>query len=87
MTALGQHSMVPPFYANRAKVAPCARTAREAPSLAYCSAHMHPQTHKPRFGFCQDTALGLWLFAVKLHIKATKGLMPHANLAGFIWLF
>ena len=34
MTALGQHSMVLPFYANRAKVAPRARTAREAPSLA-----------------------------------------------------
>ena len=37
MTALGQHSIVPPFYANRAKVAPCmhtARTAREAPSEA-----------------------------------------------------
>ena len=39
MTAVGQHSMVPPFYANRAKVAPRARTAhttrtaREAPSL------------------------------------------------------
>ena len=35
MTAFGQHSMVPPFYANRASVAPCARTARtarEAPS-------------------------------------------------------
>eukprot|EP00670_Eutreptiella_braarudii_P016232 CAMPEP_0174322556 /NCGR_PEP_ID=MMETSP0810-20121108/11070_1 /TAXON_ID=73025 ORGANISM="Eutreptiella gymnastica-like, Strain CCMP1594" /NCGR_SAMPLE_ID=MMETSP0810 /ASSEMBLY_ACC=CAM_ASM_000659 /LENGTH=38 /DNA_ID= /DNA_START= /DNA_END= /DNA_ORIENTATION= len=25
MTALEQHSMVPPFYANRAKVAPRAR--------------------------------------------------------------
>ena len=34
MTALGQHSMVPPLYANRAKVAPRARTAREAPSLS-----------------------------------------------------
>jgi hypothetical protein len=33
MTAFGQHSMVPPFYVNRASVAPCARTAREAPSL------------------------------------------------------
>ena len=33
MTALGQHSMVPPLYANRAKVALRARTAREAPSM------------------------------------------------------
>ena len=36
MNALGQRSMVPPFYANRAKVAPRARTAhtaREAPSM------------------------------------------------------
>ena len=28
-----QHSMALPFYANRAKVAPRTRTAREAPSL------------------------------------------------------
>ena len=37
MTAFGQHSMVPPFYVNRASVAPrarTARTAREAPSMA-----------------------------------------------------
>ena len=34
MTALGQHSMVPPFYANRAKIAPRTRTAREAHSVA-----------------------------------------------------
>ena len=27
--------MVPPFYANRAKVAPRARTARKAPSLTF----------------------------------------------------
>ena len=33
MTAFGQHSMAPPFYANRAKVALRARTAREAPCL------------------------------------------------------
>ena len=33
MTALGQHYMVPPFYAHRGKVAACARTAREAPSM------------------------------------------------------
>ena len=32
MTALGQHSMVPLFYANRASIALRARTAREAPS-------------------------------------------------------
>ena len=30
MTAFGQHSMAPPFNANRAKVAPRARTARTA---------------------------------------------------------
>ena len=37
MTAFAQHSMVPPFYTNRANVAPRARTAhtaREAPSQA-----------------------------------------------------
>ena len=34
LTALGQHSMVPPFYANRAKVALRATTAREAPSMS-----------------------------------------------------
>ena len=36
VTAFGQHSVPPAFYANRASVAPCARTARtarEAPSL------------------------------------------------------
>ena len=32
MTAFGQHSMVPPLYANRALVAARARTACEAPS-------------------------------------------------------
>ena len=40
MTALGQHSMVLPFYANRVKVAPrasTAHTAREAPSMALFS--------------------------------------------------
>ena len=35
ITALGQHSMVPTFYANWAKVAPRTRTAREAPSKLY----------------------------------------------------
>ena len=32
MTAFAQHSLVPVFYANRATVAPRARTAPEAPS-------------------------------------------------------
>ena len=44
MTALGQHSMVPPFYANRAKVAPRARTAntaREAPSMGIQLSNRH----------------------------------------------
>ena len=31
MTAFGQYSLVPAFYANRAPVAPHARTVREAP--------------------------------------------------------
>ena len=31
MTAFGQHSMVPPFYANQASVAPHPRTTREQP--------------------------------------------------------
>ena len=47
MTALGQHSMVPLFYANRALVtprAPTACTARKAPSEASShSTHWRPK--------------------------------------------
>ena len=45
MPALGQHSIVPPFYANRAKVAPRARTvrtAREAPSMYWLVNNLFP---------------------------------------------